>query len=74
MLWLLRLRRRRRVRVHFLEAGAPTVEGVLVGTVAGHYRLKMAAILESVSATVPVDDELWVPKHRVFLVETVRAS
>lgn len=71
MIWW--LRRKRRVRIHFLEKDAPTVEGVLVGSWAGHWRLKLPAILETVGRTVPVDDELLVPKGRVFLIEIVRA-
>lgn len=57
--------------MHFLEHGAPSVEGILVGTVAGHYRLLRPSILQSVGQTQDVEGELWVPCGRVLLVETV---
>lgn len=71
MTWLCR---KRRVRLHFLEKDAPSVEGILCGTVAGHYRLRLPSILQSVGQTMSVEGELWVPKARVFLIETLRAA
>ena len=60
--------RRRLVRLHMLDS-SPSVEGVLVGLVAGHYRLLNVSLLETEGRTHELDGEAWVPKERVLLVQ-----
>lgn len=62
--------RRRRVRIHQLEG--PTVEGILVSSLDGHYRLLKASIIRS-EGSVELEGQVWVPREKVILVETVRS-
>jgi hypothetical protein len=64
--------RRRFVRLHQLDPG-PTVEGIYVGKVDGHYRLVNAAVVETPERTVPLEWDAYVPAGRVVLME-VRQS
>lgn len=64
-LWLWR---RRLVRLHMV-GDAPSVEGILVGVVAGHYRLLKVSLLEAEGRTHDLDGEAWVPRERVLLVQ-----
>lgn len=58
------------VRLH-LEDPHPSVEGVLYGMEAGHYKLKKPEMLEATNRTQQLDGELWVPKERVVYVQVV---
>ena len=62
--------RRRLVRLHQLDP-APSIEGVLVGFVAGHYRLLKPVLLESPERSHSMGVEAWVPRERVIFVERV---
>ena len=64
--------RRRRVRIHQLDP-APTVEGILLNSWNGHYRLLKAEIVEGAGRTIELQGEAWIPRERVILIETVRA-
>ena len=64
--------RRRRVRIHQLDP-APTVEGILLNSGNGHYRLLKAEIVEGTGRTIELQGEAWIPRERVILIETVRA-
>ena len=64
--------RRRRVRLHQLDP-APTIEGLLVNSWDGHYRLLKASVLEGPDRTIELSGDVWVPKERVVFIETVRA-
>lgn len=66
----MRFGRRRLVRLH-LEDPAPSIEGVLVGVVAGHYRLLKPELLEATDRTSQLDGELWVLKSRVVFVQVI---
>ena len=63
--------RRRRVRIHQLDP-APTIEGLLVRSVNGHYRLLKPVIWETADRSHPLEGEAWIPKGRVVFLETVR--
>lgn len=63
MIW-----RKRMVRVHFLGRDE-SVEGILVGRGAGHYRLAKAALLSAPGETRPLDGEVWVPASRVLFLQ-----
>jgi hypothetical protein len=60
------------VRLH-QPKGQPSVEGLLLGIVEGHYRLTNARLLQDTNREhdVPVDGEMFVPCARVLYVEKV---
>ena len=63
--------RRRRVRIHQLDP-APTIEGILVSSLDGYYRLLKPELLETTGRTIELAGEAWIPRERVVLIETVR--
>ena len=71
--WLSRIfwkiRGRRVVRVQLLDdRGA--VDGILIGTVAGHYVLANASFISQKPGSAPVEmlGNTWIPKERVILL------
>ena len=64
--------RRRRVRIHQLDP-APSVEGILVSSLDGHYRLLKASVLRPDGQALELEGEAWIPREKVILVETVQA-
>lgn len=62
------LLRRRLVRLH-LAAPFPSIEGILVSTLGGHYRLLKPEVLEAADRTRELEGEVWVPKERVVFVQ-----
>lgn len=64
--------RRRRVRIHQLDP-APTVEGILVSSMDGHYRLLKASVLGAENRTIELQGEAWIPREKVILIETLRS-
>lgn len=62
--------RKRLVRLH-LEGAAPSLEGLLVGTVNGHYHMKTPKMLEAVGHTAALEGELLVPRERVLFIQTM---
>lgn len=64
----MKLWRRRLVRLHLVDPH-PTVEGILDGTIDGHYRLLNASLLEATDRTHALEGEVWVPRERVVLVQ-----
>lgn len=65
------LLRRRRVRLHQL-ADAPTIEGILVGSLDSHYRLLKPVLWENPERSHDLEGEAWVPRERVVFVEVIR--
>jgi hypothetical protein len=59
---------RRRVRLHLVDP-FPTIEGILVSSWDGHYRLKKPELLEAHDRTQQLEGEAWVPKQRVIFVQ-----
>lgn len=60
--------RKRRVRLHFLEADH-SLEGILVGRYGGHYVLEQPKMLEANDRTVRMSGHIEVPAERVFFVQ-----
>jgi hypothetical protein len=60
------------VRLH-QQKGQPSIDGLLLGIVEGHYRLINARILRDTNREhdVPVDGEMFVPVTRVVYVQKV---
>ena len=65
------LRHKRLVRLHFPDH-APSLEGVLVGKVNGHYRLRNAKLYETADRVQELDGETWVSRDRVLLVQVLK--
>jgi hypothetical protein len=63
--------RRRRVRLHQLDP-APTIEGLLVGSLDSHYRLLKPVLWETSDRSHSLQGEVWVPRERVIFVETIK--
>lgn len=68
LLWL--VRPKRLVRLH-LPDPEPSIEGVLVGIVAGHYRLLKSVLHESAERSLPLN-ETWVRVERVVFVQVLK--
>lgn len=64
------LLRRRLCRLHLVEP-FPSVQGILVNSFDGHYRLKRPEVLESPERTQELDGELFVPRERVIFVQRI---
>lgn len=56
------------VRLHCVDP-YPSVDGVLVGMVAGHYRLLKPEVKVADQQTEQLAGELWVQKERVVYVQ-----
>lgn len=65
-----RQRKPRLVRVHFRDVNE-SVEGVLLGTDAGHYRLANARRLIAEEQSQPLAGEQWYPRERVLFVQVL---
>lgn len=63
-------RRKRMLRLHLKDADF-SVEGVLLGFEAGHYRLGAGKHLEDAGRTRPLDGETWVPRENVIYAQVV---
>ena len=68
---MIAFRRRRLVRLH-LPDPAPSVEGILAGRSAGHYRLLKPVLLEAPDRTRSLDGEVWVRHERVLFLQVMR--
>lgn len=66
------LRRKRLVRLH-LKEDPRSIEGVLVGEDARHYRLANAKMLSAVRREddTPIDGEAWWPRADVLYVQVL---
>jgi hypothetical protein len=62
--------RKRRVRVH-LRDETRSLEGIWVGSAAGHYRLAAAEQLESADRTLELEGEAWIPRERVLYLQVL---
>ena len=60
--------RRRRVRLH-LQDGQTTLDGVIVGSVDGHYLLKVAKLVKDADQTIDLGGEVEVPKRNVSFIQ-----
>lgn len=73
--WLLRLvwkvRGKRRVRLHPIEEGKPTIEGVRIGHWKGTHVLIGARLLLSTEMTVPLEGVVEVMDDRVLFVQVL---
>lgn len=63
--------RRRRVRIHQLDP-APTIEGILIGSLDSHYRLLKPVLWETAERSFDLQGEVWIPRERVIFVETIK--
>lgn len=63
--------RRRRVRIHQLGE-APTLEGILIGSLDNHYRLIRPVLWEAPNRSHDLDGEVWIPREKVVFVEVIR--
>lgn len=64
------IRRRRLVRLH-LAGDHPSLEGILLGTSAGHYRLANARHIVDEDNSFNLDGEAWVPRERVLYLQVI---
>ena len=64
----MRLGRRRLVRLHLVDP-YPSVNGIYMGRVDGHYRLLKPELLEASDRTQELSGELWVPSERVVYMQ-----
>lgn len=69
-------RRRRLARLLPTNAEMPTVEGILTGRTAGHYRVEQPKLVHQVDgaaapSTVSLDGYLEVPAERVAFVQVI---
>jgi hypothetical protein len=62
--------RARLVRVHQRDPD-PTLEGILMGRRAGHYRLANARVFETADRSLPVG-QVWVPAGNVVFLQVLR--
>jgi hypothetical protein len=65
-----RRRWRRLARVHFAD-GSPSIEGVVLEIVAGHYRVANAQVVQADGDPVPLDGEAWIPTAGVLFVQVL---
>lgn len=69
LIW--KFRSRRNVRVQLVSTkGSGSVDGILVGVVAGHYRLRNSFFYENKPDAIPVEmvGETWIPRENVILL------
>lgn len=59
---------KRRVRLH-LKDGAPSIDGILVGNVDGHYILKVARVVKTADETISLDGDVEVPRRNVLFLQ-----
>jgi hypothetical protein len=65
------LLRKRLVRLHLAD-DQPSMEGILVGKDADHYRLAAAKLLlENPDRTLELQGEAWVPRSRVLYLQVL---
>jgi hypothetical protein len=60
--------KKRRVRVH-LKDNAPSIEGVLVANVDGHYLLKVPKVLNGTDETISLNGEVEIPRKNVLFIQ-----
>lgn len=65
--------KKRRVRLH-LKNDAPSIEGILVGTVDGHYLLKIPRVLKAAGDTITLDGDVEVPRSNVLFLQRLGDS
>lgn len=68
---MMMVRRKRLVRLH-LDGDKPSLEGILAGQPAGHYRLLKPVMLRAAGQSDELDGELLVPRERVVFVQELR--
>lgn len=59
---------KRRVRLH-LKDNAPSLDGILVGTVDGHYVLKVAKVVKNADETISLGGDVEVPRSNVLFLQ-----
>ena len=62
--------KRRRVRLH-LNNDLPSIEGILVGNVDGHYLLKVARLVKSADETISLEGDVEVPRRQVIFLQRI---
>lgn len=62
------LRRRKLLRLHLLDRNE-SIEGILVGFEAGHYRLAKSSVIAAEGQTRALTGETWVPRERVLYAQ-----
>lgn len=63
-------KRKRLVRVH-LVGDEPSVEGVYIGRVDGHYRLEQASVIESAERSHTLEGWVLIPARKVAFVQVL---
>ena len=62
--------KKRAVRVHFAD-DSPSIDGIFLGTEAGHYVLAKAELVRE-DDKVGLDGVTWIPKERVLFMQVTR--
>jgi hypothetical protein len=62
--------KKRAVRLHFV-GDSPSIDGVFLGTEAGHYVLAKAELIRE-DGNVALDGETWIPSERVLFMQVTR--
>ena len=62
--------RKRKVRAHLADKEF-SIEGILMGMQAGHYRLANASHLESEGRTHSLEGEVWIPRDRIVYLQII---
>lgn len=65
--------KKRRVRVH-LKDNAPSIDGLLVGCVDGHYLLKVARVVKNAEETISLNGDVEVPRANVLFLQRLGVS
>jgi hypothetical protein len=60
--------RKRRVRLHFKD-GSPSLDGILTGSVDGHFILKTAVLLNGSENAITLDGDVEVPRRNVLFLQ-----
>lgn len=50
---------------------SPSVEGFLVGIVAGHYQLRKSKLVEATDVSHDLQGETWVSRDKVFFLQVL---
>jgi hypothetical protein len=60
--------KKRRVRLH-LKDNSPSLDGILVGSVDGHYVLKVARLVKAAEETISIQGDVEVPRRNVLFLQ-----
>jgi hypothetical protein len=60
--------RKRRVRLHFKDR-SPSLDGILTGTVDGHFIIRAAVLINGSEDVVTLDGDVEVPRRNVLFLQ-----